>query len=547
MSSMSKEEMISRAVLTEMQNQLSMLQKQISTMHTSLQKYTKQNAEQRERIQELEQMLLNAQRARFGQHSEKSRYVLSEDVQQIGMFDEESSKNQAALEAENAAEDGEITVAEHKRKPKRTKQELFKDLPQEKRVIDLPEEEKVNANGKPLKCIGEKEIRKEVEYTPESAVLVTYYKKVYIDVDFSNQYGDTPFILPDSPAALIPNSYVSPSLATAVIVRKFADGLPLYRQEQIWKRYGLPLKRNTMANWVITLADCYLRPLWTQIKEELLKQGVIHADETVLQVLKEEGRAPTSQSRMWVYASGKRAAIQLRIFEYRDNRNGDSAVAFLGDYEKIVVSDGYSGYNKLNKIVRAGCWAHMQRKWREAMPKGEIGEKSTAAQGYRYCNRLFAMERKFADLSDEERLAKRREKSQPIVEAYYKWIETLTRPSGKLKDAITYALNQKEYLCAFLDHGEVELSNNQVENAIRPLVVGRKGWLFCDTPEGAEATAIIYTILETAKANHLNPETYLRHLLTTLPQCQVNNSKCAINDLLPWSDDMQKQFETANY
>jgi transposase len=542
---MVKTDMVPRAVLKEMQNQMAMMQ-------ASLEKVTKQNEEQcayiqkqDERIRELEQMLANAQRARFGQRSEKSRYVLSGEAQQLGMFDEESSKNQAALEAENDAASKEITVAEHKRRPKRTKEEQFKNLEQEKRVVDLPEAEKVNANGKPLKCIGEKEIRKEVEYTPAKAVLVTYCMKVYADVDFANQYGDTPIIMPDPPAALIPNSYVSPSLATEVIVRKFADGLPLYRQEQIWKRYGLPLKRNTMANWVITLANHYLRRLWKRIKEELLKQGVIHADETVLQVLKEEGRAPTAQSRMWVYASGKRAAVQLRIFEYRDNRNGDSAVAFLGDYEKIVVSDGYSGYNKLNKIVRAGCWAHMQRKWREAMPKGEIGEKSTAAQGYRYCNRLFAMERKFADLSDEERLAKRREKSQPIVEAYYKWIETLTRPSGKLKDAITYALNQKAYLCAFLDHGEVELSNNQVENAIRPLVVGRKGWLFCDTPEGAEATAVLYTILETAKANHLNPETYLRHLLTTLPQRQASKPECPIDDLLPWSDAMQKQFKTA--
>jgi hypothetical protein len=197
---------------------------------------------------------------------------------------------------------------------------------------------------------------------------------------------------------------------------------------------------------------------------------------------------------------------------------------------------------KLLNVIRAGCWAHMQRKWHEAMPKGEIGKKSVAAQGYKYCNRLFRLEKDWNELSDADRQAERQEKAKPIIDKYYALIETITRPTGKLKEAVTYALNQKEFLCAFLDHGEIEISNNQVENAIRPFVVGRKGWLFSDTPAGAEATAIVYTLMETAKANNLRLEDYIEHLLTVLPERLADDPDAGIDSLLPWAYGMQKSF-----
>ncbi len=378
------------------------------------------------------------------------------------------------------------------------------------------------------------------------AKVVKYYRNVYKDEGYSQEYGDTPIIAPTMGVPLLPHSYLSRSLATDVLIRKYVDGLPLYRQEQIWKRQGLWLKRGTMANWVIQLCNRYFRRLWERMKEKLLKQGVIHADETVIQVLKEEGRSPTSDSYMWVYASSKRSEIQIRIFEYRDSRSGDCAVEFLGEFHGILISDGFSGYNKLGEINRAGCWAHMQRKWREAMPKGEIGKQSVAAQGYKFCNRLFALERKLEGMSDAERQAKRQEKAAPIIEEYYAWIETIVRPIGKLKDAVTYALNQREYLCAFLDHGEIEISNNQVENAIRPVVMGRKGWLFSDTTDGAEATAIVYSLMETAKANNLRLEDYVQHLLTVLPDRFAVDPNSDIDDLLPCADVMRRLFGTGD-
>ena len=539
---------IRKDVLEAMREQLAMLQEAVNRQGKQLQQQAEQLQRKDERIGELEQMLLNMQRARFGQQSERRKYVLDDGAGQLSMFGEEDVGNKAQdkTERESPGDNGEIAVSAHTRKPKRTLEELCRNLPVEERIIDLPEEEKVNANGKPLVCIGVEPMRTEIEVERTRAKVVKYSRKVYKDEDYSQEYGDTPIIAPTMPVPLLPHSYLSRSLATDVLIRKYVDGLPLYRQEQIWKRQGLCLKRGTMANWVIQLSSRYLRRLWRRMKEKLLKQGVIHADETVIQVLKEEGRSPTSDSYMWVYASSKRSDVQIRVCEYRNSRSGDCAVEFLGDFHGILISDGFSGYNKLGDIIRAGCWAHMQRKWREAMPKGEIGKKSVAAQGYKFCNRLFALERKLEGLDDAERQAQRQEKALPIIEEYYAWIETITCPTGKLKDAVTYALNQKEYLCAFLDHGEIEISNNQVENAIRPVVMGRKGWLFSDTTDGAEATAIVYSLMETAKANNLRLEDYVQHLLTVLPDRFAVDPNSDIDDLLPCADVMRRLFGTGD-
>lgn len=534
---------VPKAILEAMQDQLAMLQKSVN-------KLTKQNQQKDERISELEQALLNMQRARFGQQSEKRKYVLDNGTEQMSMFSDEQNtaadeqdKNQGEFPEEN----GEIEVSAHVRKAKRTHEELFKNLPVEEKTEDLPEEEKVNANGKPLVRVGREYIRTELEVERTKARVIKHFRYIYKDAEFAEQYGDTPIIAPTLPCPLLPHSYLSRTLATDVLVRKYADALPLYRQEQIWKRQGLLLRRGTMANWMIQLSNRYFRRLWTRMKEKLLKQGVIHADETVIQVLKEEGRSPTSESRMWVYASSKRSDTQIRIFEYRDSRAGKCAVEFLGDFRGILLSDGWSAYNKVLDVIRAGCWAHMQRKWREAMPKGEIGNKSVAAQGYKFCNRLFRLERTLEELRDAERQEQRRIKAAPIVDEYYAWIETIARPTGKLKEAITYALNQKDYLRAFIDHGEIEISNNQVENAIRPFVVGRKGWLFSDTPEGAEATAIIYSLMETAKANNLRIEDYIQFLLNVLPNRLASNPNADIDDLLPFADGMKLQFKAGSY
>lgn len=536
-----------RAALEILSEQLALQQKQLTAQTKQLAVQQSQLSQKDQRIEELTQMLRNLQRAHFGQHSEKNVYVLGDGARQLSIFDMEGDSSaaqdvSAISKIADEEETGEIAVSAHGRKRKRTLDELFAQLPVEEVVMELPEEERTGADGKALVCIGREFVRRELVMERAKLKAVKIYRKVYADRALEMETGETVVFKPEVPAPLLPHSYVTASVAADVLVKKYADGLPLYRQEQQWKRMGVPLSRGTMANWMIRLSGFYFLPLWKRLHEMLLEQNIIHADETVLQVLKEEGRAPTSQSRMWVYASAPHAPEQLRLFEYRDSRKGECAQEFLSGFHGILVSDGYSGYYKVDGVVRAGCWAHMRRRWRDAMPPGEMGKKSIAAQGYAYCNRLFALERKYAHLTDEERLLKRQEKSRPLLDAYWSWVESIPAPSGKLKDAVTYARSQRTALSTFLEHGEVELSNNPVENAIRPFVVGRKGWLFSDTSDGAKASALIYSLLETAKANSLRLEDYVLYLLKILPERFAEDTNAGIDDLLPCAADIRERF-----
>ena len=522
-------------ILEELRQQNAMLQ---STMNT----LREQSRQKDEEIERLRQIILNLQRTQFGQRSEKRTYVLDDGNQQLSLFDTPEKSEEKSNPEPSQNPEKEICVSGHSRKKKRTLEELCATLPVEERIVDLPDEEKANANGQALVCIGQEYIRTELVLERAKAKVVKHYRKVYADRQLEQETGYSEVFKPVMPPPLLAHSYASASVVTDVLMKKYVDAMPLYRQEQMWKRMGVELKRGTMANWVIQVADLYLRPFWKRIRSELLTQSTIHADETVMQVLKEKGKPATSESRMWVYSSAKRADIQLRCFEYRESRSGKWAKTFLEGFSGVLITDGYSGYNKVQDAKRAGCWAHMRRKWLEAMPEGADAKTCKAAQGYEFCNRLFELERQFEGLTTEERLIQRKEKSGPILEAYWTWLYTIPRPTGKLKDAVTYAQNQKAHLSAFLEHGEIEISNNQVENAIRPFVVGRKGWLFADTPQGAEASAIIYSLMETAKANSLRLDDYLLHLLSILPQRAEQNKDFEMDDLLPWSEEMKSWF-----
>ena len=522
-------------ILLTIQRQLTMLQSTIDSLR-------EQSRQKDEEIERLRQIILNLQRTQFGQRSEKRTYVLDDGNQQLSLFDTPEKSEEKSNPEPSQNPEKEICVSGHSRKKKRTLEELCATLPVEERIVDLPDEEKANANGQALVCIGQEYIRTELVLERAKAKVVKHYRKVYADRQLEQETGYSEVFKPVMPPPLLAHSYASASVVTDVLMKKYVDAMPLYRQEQMWKRMGVELKRGTMANWVIQVADLYLRPFWKRIRSELLTQSTIHADETVIQVLKEKGKPATSESRMWVYSSAKRADIQLRCFEYRESRSGKWAKTFLEGFNGVLITDGYSGYNKIQEAERAGCWAHMRRKWLEAMPEGADAKTCKAAEGYEFCNRLFELERQFEGRTAEERLIQRKEKSGPILEAYWTWLNTIPRPTGKLKDAVTYAQNQKAHLSAFLEHGEIEISNNQVENAIRPFVVGRKGWLFADTPQGAEASAIIYSLMETAKANSLRLDDYLLHLLSVFPERVAQRKDFEMDDLLPWSGEMKSWF-----
>ena len=485
-------------------------------------------------IERLNQILLNFKRDRFGQHSERSKYIISE-IDQPALFNE-AEASQDLADTESGTEELTSTVHEHKRKKKRTKEELYKDIPEEERLYQLPEEELTDEAGNHYRYFSKERVRKEIEIVKRSVKATGLYCAVYSCTVIEDGIEKTLFRKAAVPPALIPHSEASASSVAYVMEQKYVEGLPLYRQAKSWQRQGLDFHRNTLANWVIIGAQC-MKPILDACTEYLLKEPVAHADETPVQVLKEPGRDPSSKSMMWVYSSSARSDHPIRIFDYKDSRSGDCAKEFLSDFHGILISDGYSGYNKLTDVTRAGCWAHVRRRWREAMPPGATISNSKAAIGYKYCTRLFGLEKNFRELTNEQRLVMRQEQSKPLLDEYWDWLGSFVPAKGsKLAEAVQYSLNQKLFLMVFLDHGEIDISNNLAENSIRPFVVGRKNWLFCDTPRGAQSSAIVYSLVETAKANGLDPYCYLYYLLSELPSYYGNLSAAQLEQFLPWSN-----------
>ena len=461
------------------------------------------------KLEHMNEVFANAQRARFGQSSEKNTYVL---YNQVSLFNE-VEKEQLPKAEEPTPET--ILVEAHQRKKKRSQGEMLNHLPEEEVLLELPEEQLVCGKcGGKMKPIGKKFLRHEMQIIPKQIKLLAYYAVTYACDKCEKDTGFAHIASVKPPVPLMKHSLASPSTVAYIMTQKYVDGLPLARQEKIWAREGICLSRATMANWVIQCTQSWLKPLYKHMKQELLTHSVIHADETVVQVLKEEGKPATSESRMWLYASAALLGNQVRLFEYQPDRSGKRPEAFLKGFGGALVTDGYAGYNQVINVTHCGCWAHVRRKWREAMPEGATVKTSKAAVGFQYCNKLFAEERKCVSYKPEYRQEYRQNKELPLLEEYYAWLNMVHPEKGsKLEEAVRYSLNQKQQLMAFLDNGEVPISNNLAENAIRPFTLGRKNWLFCDTPKGAEASAIVYSLVESAKANGIEPFAYLQHVL----------------------------------
>ena len=516
---------------------------EVAVLENKIQEQQAQIEELKRRLEHMNEVFANAQRARFGQSSEKQNYVLGKD--QLSLF------NEAEKEQDHKAEEptpDTILIPAHERKKKRSQAEILNHLPEEEVLLEIPEDERICGKcGGKMKPIGKKFLRHEMQIIPKQIKLLAYYAVTYACDHCEKDTGFAHMISVKPPVPLMKHSLASPSTVAYIMTQKYVDGLPLARQEKIWAREGISLSRATMANWVIQCAQTWLKPLYKHMKQELLTHSVIHADETVVQVLKEDGKPATSESRMWLYASAALLRHQVRLFEYQPDRSGKRAESFLRGFTGCLVTDGYVGYNLVKDVTHCGCWAHARRKWREAMPDGATVKTSKAAVGYQYCNRLFAEERKCAVYQPKYRQEYRQNRELPILEEYFAWLKTVHPEKGsKLEEAVRYSLNQKQQLMAFLENGEVPISNNLAENAIRPLTLGRKNWLFCDTPKGAEASAIVYSMVETAKANGIEPFAYLQHVLVELPYLGKNHSHEELESLMPWAPYIQQNFGMNN-
>jgi transposase len=343
------------------------------------------------------------------------------------------------------------------------------------------------------------------------------------------------------PAQLLPKSLATPSLLAHITTAKFVDGTPLYRQEPQFARIGVPLGRATMAGWMIKLGGVYVVPIINLLHEWMLSDPLIHCDETRLQVLKSD-KAPTADHWMWVRASGP-PGRRIILFDYDASRAGAVPKRLLDGYQGILLTDGYEPYESVAHaltLTHAGCFAHVRRKFDEARKaQAHNATDSQARIALDFIRELYLIEKALWDkdqpISPEHRARVRAELSAPIMAKFHAWCEALAPqvlPQSLLGKAVHYTLGQWPKLTTFLTHGEVPLDNNRCENAIRPFVVGRKGWLFSDTVKGAVASANLYSIVETAKANGVEPHAYLSLLFTRLPHAKTVED---FEALLPWS------------
>jgi len=343
-------------------------------------------------------------------------------------------------------------------------------------------------------------------------------------------------------------SFVSASLLAFIINRKFAEHVPLYRQEQQFINFGIDISRADMANWVIKGSEL-LEPVYDLLHNILLKQNFIHCDETTMQVLSEPGVKATSKSYMWHYGSG-RYGPNVKLYEYQPSRAANHPKKFLTGFNGYIQTDGYAGYNSVENVEIMGCFAHVRRKFVDALkalPKDADESRTLSQRGKEYCDKLFMLEREYTELDPEQRLEVRINKSKPVFDEFYEWLaenKDVVLPKSALGKAISYSLNQWDKLETFLKNGEVELSNNAAEVAIKPFVLSRKNFLFAKSPKGAKASAILFSIMETAKANNLSPFHYLEYLFEQIPNINVNDDK-ELKELLPWSDDLPEDIKVS--
>ena len=469
-----------------------------------------------------EQFRLSKSR-QFGQSSETSK--------QLGLFDE--IQNTATPDWPEP-EVEEITYKRRKRVGKR--EDDLSALPVEIVEHTLSEEEQVCPEcGGDLHIMGH-DIRRELKIIPARVVVVEHNRAVYSCRNCEKNNDHVPMVKASMPEPVIKGSLASPSAVAHIMAQKYVMGAPLYRQEKDWGRQGVALSRQTMANWVIRCAMDWLLPLYTRMLAILFSKNVIHMDETVVQVLNEPGKPATADSFMWLYRTSGDTDRHIVLFEYQPNRTGKHLAALLRSFKGIIHTDGYAAYHKLSpEIIIVGCWVHLRRKFTDALKSIPAGQQSgsIAQEAIRKIGYLFHLEELWRDLSPENRHELRQCESKPLAEAFFEWIQTTNvLPQSSTGKAINYALNQRRWLMnVFLD-GRTELSNNRIENSVRPFALGRKNWLFCNTVNGAKASAIVFSIIETAKENGLKPFEYLEFLLETMPNTTISS----LDSLLPWGD-----------
>ena len=519
-------------LLLQQQEQLNALTKEL---HTS-----------NEKMQLLMEQLILGKQNRFGRSSEKM-----EDTSQICFREVDGTIiffNEAEAVCDlNAAEPDALELKSPKQPKRKGKKEAdLSGLPV-RRIDHYLSEEELEAE---FGVRGWKQlpdaISRKYHFVPAKVEVEEHHIGVYASKT------DEHMVKADHPKTLLHGSLVSPSLGAAIINGKYVNAVPIYRLEQEFQRYGLQITRQNMANWCIRLAEEYLSVLYDHLHKVLYSYHVIQADETPV-LVNYDGRKAGSKSWMWVYRSGHLYQDrQIVLYEYQRTRNASHPREFLKGYDGICVTDGYQVYHTLEKeleeLTIAGCWVHCRRRFDEALklvPKS-YQKESNAFLLMKQIQAIYREEGKLNDLSSDERLKQRQVVIKPLVDAFFTYLKTINvSKKDKFGDAIGYALNQEKYLRVFLTDGDVPIDNNASERAIRGFCIGKKNWQMIDTINGAKSSAIIYSIVETAKANNLKPFDYVQYLLEEIPK-HMNDRDCSfLENLLPWSEKLPVEIHKA--
>jgi transposase len=504
--------------LDQLPDDIDALKSLVADQATKLDDVTARNEQLQSRVVSLQEQLNLALARRYAASSEK----LSPD--QIRLFDEAETETQAVV----PGEDETVSVPAHTRH-KRGRKPLPAALSRVEVIHELPEAERVCPHdGKPLAEIGAV-ISEQLDIIPARIQVIRHIRKQY-----ACRCGQCirAAALPPQP---IPKSLASPGLLAHIVVSKYQDALPLYRQEAILQRIGVDLPRATLANWMIQAGNL-IQPVINLLRDRLLAYDILQMDETPVQVLKEPGKTAQSDSYLWLQRGGP-PEQPVALYDYDPGRGAEVPKRLLAGFQGYLQTDGYDGYNAavaLNHLTHVGCMAHARRKFDEAVrAQGKTKSAGKAQRGLALIRKLYRVEKQARKLEPETRHNHRQRHARPILDELRTWLdESLPQvpPASATGKALNYLHNEWDKLTRYLDDGRLEIDNNAAENAIRPFVLGRKNWLFSASVKGVQASANLYSLIETAKANGLEPYAYLRYLFTELPKAQTIE---AIEVLLP--------------
>ena len=493
-----------------------------------------------------------AQANRFGRSSEKMGYDTGtcQQLELAVMYAECFNEAEATVNETPPDEPDmeEVTVTAHKRKKHAGKREEdLKDLPHAEPVIStLTEEELLEQLGPGYRQLKD-EVYQRLEFHPSSFEVKEYHICVYVSADGKK------FAKAKRPQAdLFRNSIATPSLLAGILNYKYVNALPVHRLAQDFKRSEVNISPQVMCNWVIKSSEIYFSLVYDWMKDVLLKQPVVQADETTLKVNR-DGRKAGSSSYMWVYITGEHddSGKKIVLYDYCRTRSTEHLREFLSSYKGILVSDGYQSYHTFSKeqsLTSAGCWTHCRRRFVNAIKAAqkdlpeEALKNSIAYQALARISAIYKLDGSWKERTSEYRMEQRQRILKPLVDEYFDWVKEQIKtcnvlPKSETGEGLSYSINQEKYLRAFLDNRDIPIDNSACERAIRPFCVGRKNWNVIDTVEGAQASAIVYSIAETAKANNLKPYQYFEYLLTELPEriSRKKDSTFSLDDLMPWS------------